>query len=97
MNFTDFLNYLKLRKVISKSYRKTWKQNMPIYIFPKAEFQSNTHQLLGAGWENKLMFGTDNGDIKLIVENFNFVTAEQKEKILYKNAEGFFREIVNMN
>lgn len=42
------------------------------------------------------MFGTDNGDIKLILENFNSVTAEQKEKILYKNAEGFFREIVNM-
>lgn len=64
------------------------------YIFPKAEFQSIMHQLLDAGLENKLMFGTDNGDIKLILENFNSVelTAEQKEKILYKNAKGFFEK-----
>jgi len=39
------------------------------------------------------MFGSDNGDIKLILTNFhalNFLSAEQKEKILYQNVERFF-------
>lgn len=63
------------------------------YIFPPAEFQSIMRQLMDAGLEDRLMFGSDNGDIKLILTNFHaldFLSAEHKEKILYQNAERFF-------
>ncbi len=64
------------------------------YIFPKQEFQNIIKTFIDAGFEDRIMFGSDNGDIKLTienVENLDFLTSEQKEKIFYKNAEIFFQ------
>ena len=50
---------------------------------------------LEAGLEDRLMFGSDNGNIlKVIdaVEALTFLSNAQKDKIFYKNAEQFFAE-----
>lgn len=62
------------------------------YIFSPGEFQEIMRQLIQAGLEDRLMFGTDNGDIRSILDNTDLLTLtpEQKEKILYRNAEKFF-------
>lgn len=62
-------------------------------IFPPKDFYQIMKRLIDAGFENRLMFGSDNGDLDQIIENFNsldFLTPGQKEKILYKNAEKLF-------
>ena len=62
-------------------------------IVGKDKFQSYMKSLIDAGFENRLMFGSDNGDyIKMITEvnELDFLTHEQKEKIFYKNADQFF-------
>jgi hypothetical protein len=62
-------------------------------IFPPSDFKAIMKRLIDAGLENRLMFGSDNGNIEHILSNFNtldFLSPEQKEKILYKNAEKFF-------
>ncbi len=67
-------------------------------IFPPNDFKQIMKRLVDAGLENRLMFGSDNGDIVKIVENveaLEFLTAEQKEKIFYKNAEQFFSKSAN--
>lgn len=62
------------------------------YIFSPAEFQLSMQQLINAGLENRLMFGTAKGDIKYILDNLDQLelTTAPKEKILYLNAERFF-------
>lgn len=48
---------------------------------------------MDAGLEDRLMFGTDNGDIEKVikaVESVKFLSLEQKMKIYYQNAEQFF-------
>jgi predicted TIM-barrel fold metal-dependent hydrolase len=48
---------------------------------------------MDAKLENRLMFGTDNGDIDKVVrsvEDLRFLSKEQKKKLYYKNAERFF-------
>jgi len=62
-------------------------------ITDKNEFHSYMKSLIDAGFENRLMFGSDNGDYtKMIraVNELDFLTPEQKEKIFYKNAGRFF-------
>ena len=62
-------------------------------IFPPADFYSITKRLIDAGLEDRLMFGSDNGDINKIINNVEslyFLTTEQKEKIFFGNAEAFF-------
>ncbi|HUH33014.1 MAG TPA: amidohydrolase family protein [Daejeonella sp.] len=62
-------------------------------IFPSVEFHSIMKRLIDAGLENRLMFGSDNGDISEIIANLNdldFLSGEQKEKIFYRNAEKLF-------
>lgn len=62
-------------------------------IFPTEDFYKIMKRLIDSGLENRLMFGSDNGDINKIILNVNsldFLSAEQKEKIFYKNAEIFF-------
>jgi hypothetical protein len=62
-------------------------------ISDKDEFYSYMKSLIDAGFENRLMFGSDNGNYaKMIraVNELDFLTAQQKEKIFYKNAERFF-------
>jgi predicted TIM-barrel fold metal-dependent hydrolase len=62
-------------------------------ILPPAQFAAITKALLEAGLEDRLMFGSDNGDINKIVAAVNalaFLSPAQKEKIFYRNAERFF-------
>lgn len=62
-------------------------------IFPATDFYQIVKRLIDAGLENRLMFGSDNGDINKIIANVNsldFLSAEQKEKLFYRNAEIFF-------
>ncbi len=62
-------------------------------IVPAKQFDSIMRRFINEGFEDRLMFGSDDADIKMTiaaVENLNFLTRSQKEKILYKNAETFF-------
>lgn len=62
-------------------------------IFTTSEFEEIMNRLIKAGHEDRVMFGSDNGDIAQCikrVKSLEFLTANQTEKILYKNAEKFF-------
>ena len=62
-------------------------------ILPPEQFRGLMKALMEAGLEDRIMFGSDNGDIQTIiasVDDLAFLRAEQKEKIFYKNAERFF-------
>ncbi|WP_026730504.1 amidohydrolase family protein [Flavobacterium denitrificans] len=65
------------------------------YIVSYDDFRATMKRLIDAGLENRLMFGSDNGDIKKAIESvdkLDFLSLEQKEKILHKNAEHFFKK-----
>lgn len=62
-------------------------------IFPKTEFSFIIKRLIDAGLEDRIMFGSDNGDIKSGIDNLEelvFLDELQKKKIYYENAEIFF-------
>ncbi|HET8810348.1 MAG TPA: amidohydrolase family protein [Flavobacteriaceae bacterium] len=62
-------------------------------IVPSAQFKIIMKAFLEAGLEDRIMFGSDNGDIEKVIASLNeldFLTKEQKDKIFYKNAERFF-------
>jgi Tat protein secretion system quality control protein TatD with DNase activity len=62
---------------------------------PYKDFYTTMKRLIDAGLENRLMFGSDNGNIKQVIESVNkldFLSSEQKEKIFHKNAEQFFEK-----
>ncbi|SDL75887.1 Amidohydrolase [Daejeonella rubra] len=62
-------------------------------IFKKPDFNAYMKSLIDSGFEDRLMFGSDNGDLDKIINSVNeldFLTVEQKEKIFFKNAETFF-------
>ena len=62
-------------------------------IIPAADFAAIMKGFIDAGLEDRLMFGSDNADIQATssaVDQLDFLSAEQKEKIFYKNAEIFF-------
>lgn len=63
-------------------------------IVQHKQFDSLMRLFIDAGFEDRLMFGSDDADIKMTissVERLNFLTSAQKEKIFYQNAETFFR------
>jgi len=67
-------------------------------IFPPNDFKYIMKRLIDAGLENRLMFGSDNGDIDKIIANvkdLDFLTEEQKDKIFHQNAEKFFTKSAN--
>lgn len=90
--------YLEETIAIMKYYPNVYTDISAInnpYIFPKSDFHFIMKRLIDAGFENRLMFGSDNGDIKIAIDNvkeLDFLTEEQKEKIFYKNAEEFFKK-----
>lgn len=92
------LPYLKETLTILSSYPQVYADISVIAnpdIEDVGEFQSYMKSLINAGFENRLMFGSDNGDYtKMIkaVNELNFLTPEQKEKIFYKNADRFFNK-----
>lgn len=62
-------------------------------IVPSAQFKMAMEAFIEAGLEDRLMFGSDNGNIGKVIASVNqldFLTGEQKNKIFYKNAERFF-------
>ncbi len=62
-------------------------------IVNKERFQTTMKALYDAGLEDRLMFGSDNGDIvKMVaaIEELDFLTDIQKEKLYSLNAEKFF-------
>ncbi|SDB50116.1 Amidohydrolase [Flavobacteriaceae bacterium MAR_2010_188] len=62
-------------------------------IFKKTDFASYMKSLIESGFENRLMFGSDNGDLDKMINAVNelgFLTIEQKEKIFFRNANDFF-------
>jgi len=68
------------------------------YLLPKAEFYAYLKRLIDAGFENRIMFGSDqmvwpqaiSAAIDTI-ESAPFLTPEQKRDILYNNAARFLR------
>ncbi len=62
-------------------------------IVPLAEFSNMMKAFISAGLEDRLMFGTDNGDIEKVIasiESLSFLSEQQKKKLYYQNAEHFF-------
>jgi hypothetical protein len=62
-------------------------------IVTKNDFHSYMKLLVEAGFEDRLMFGSDGGDFSKIIPTINeldFLNTQQKEKIFYKNAQRFF-------
>jgi uncharacterized protein len=62
-------------------------------IVKNEDFRPYMKALIDSGFENRLMFGSDNGDLDKMINAINeldFLTSEQKEKIFFKNAETFF-------
>ncbi len=67
-------------------------------IVDKEGFHTTMKAFYDAGLEDRLMFATDNGDIqKMIaaVEELDFLSAAQKEKLYYQNAERFFGQKID--
>ena len=63
-------------------------------IMPPEKFATIMKAFIDAGLEGRLMFGTDNGDVVKIIAAINeldFLSREQKDKIFYQNAERFFK------
>ena len=64
-------------------------------ISPAKDFAVVMKEFIDAGLEDRLMFGSDNADIKIAiasVQQLDFLTVKQKEKIFYLNAEMFFKK-----
>jgi predicted TIM-barrel fold metal-dependent hydrolase len=64
-------------------------------IIPAKDFHGIMKAYIAAGLEDRLMFGSDNADIKACisaVKQLDFLSAKQKEKIFFSNAERFFRK-----
>jgi hypothetical protein len=62
-------------------------------IIENKDFYAYMKSLIDAGFEKRLMFGSDNGDLNTMIKSVNeldFLSVEQKEDIFLKNAEIFF-------
>ncbi len=62
-------------------------------IVPSSMFSIIMQAFIEAGLEDRLMFGSDNGDINKVttsVESLRFLSEQQKKKIYHLNAEKFF-------
>lgn len=62
-------------------------------IVPAKRFSTILKAFIDGGLEDRLMFGTDNGDVHKVlaaVEALPFLTTKQKNKLYYQNAERFF-------
>lgn len=62
-------------------------------IVPLAQFKIIMKTFIEAGLEDRIMFGSDNGNIEKVIaslDDLGFLTKGQKDKIFYKNAEHFF-------
>lgn len=84
--------FIEMMKTHPQLYADISVLNNPRIVPPK-QFDSLMRMYINEGFENRLMFGSDNAEIKMTiaaVEQLAFLTVAQKEKIFYKNAEMFF-------
>ena len=64
-------------------------------IIPPKMFGDIIRLFIDNGLEDRIMFGSDNGDIDIMINSITqlpFLTEEQKQKIFYLNAERFFNQ-----
>ncbi len=68
------------------------------YLLPRAEFHAYLRRLVEAGFESRIMFGSDQmlwpqaiGYAIRSIESADFLTEKQKRDILYNNAARFLR------
>lgn len=62
-------------------------------ILPAEHFAGVVKLFIENGLDDRIMFGSDNGDINATIKSISqltFLTKEQKQKIFYLNAERFF-------
>jgi len=84
--------FIEMMKVYPVLYADISVLNNPRIVPPK-QFDSLMKVFINEGLEDRLMFGSDDADIRMTtaaVEQLKFLTETQKEKIFYKNAEKFF-------
>lgn len=88
--------YLKGTLEILKTYPQVYADISVLAnpeIFKPEDFYSYMKSLIDSGFENRLMFGSDNGDLNKMINAVNaldFLTSEQKENIFFRNAVTFF-------
>jgi hypothetical protein len=83
---------IKIMKDYPQLYADISAINNPDILKPEI-FSKAVQAFIDQGYEDRIMFGSDNGDIDIMInsiKNLPFLTDQQKEKILYKNAETFF-------
>jgi hypothetical protein len=64
-------------------------------IIKAKDFAAVMKEFIDAGLEDRLMFGSDNADVRTCisaVEQLEFLSAKQKEKIFLSNAKLFFKQ-----
>src|SRR5690606_32694008 len=64
-------------------------------ILTQEQFAGIVRMFIDNGLEDRIMFGSDNGDIDATINSISqlpFLTEEQKQKIFYLNAERFFNQ-----
>ena len=86
--------FIEIMKTYPDLYADISVLNNP-QIVPAKQFDSVMKMFINEGLEDRLMFGSDDADIKMTtaaVEQLSFLTPAQKEKIFYRNAETFFRK-----
>lgn len=83
---------------LMRSYKKVYADISVLSnpdIVPADRFTSIMKEFIDAGLEDRLLFGSDNGNINKVinaVEAIPFLSARQKKKIYYRNAERFFKK-----
>ncbi len=89
-----FNECLAMMKEYPNIYTDISAMNNPA-ILPPTQFESMMKALVEAGFENRIMFGSDNADINITtaaLDKLDFLTGKQKKKILHDNAREFFRQ-----
>jgi len=64
------------------------------HILERQQFEDIIKLFIDSNLEDRIMFGSDNGDISATISSISqltFLSVRQKEKILYLNAERFFK------
>jgi uncharacterized protein len=87
-------NTIRIMKKYPHVYTDISAINNP-QIVPPEQFAKAMSRLIESGLEDRIMFGSDNGQIDIMITSINaltFLTNAQREKIFYKNAEAFFRK-----
>ncbi len=83
---------IEIMKKYPQVYTDVSAINNPNILGPE-HFAGILRLFIDNGLEDRIMFGSDNGDIETTIKaisQISYLTESQKEKIFYKNAERFF-------